>query len=123
GVSRRRGWRASGIRIRTSGLSLFHPLTTSCPDLFRASTRYRPRPKPPGVDGRVKPGHDEEKLLRSSSRLMLLDRAPQAFGRQRHLDMADAERLQRVDDGVGDRRRRADRAGLAAAFDAERVVG
>ena len=52
---------------------------------------------------------------------MLLDRAPQAFGRQRHLDMADAERLQRVDDGVGDRRRRADRAGLAAAFDAERI--
>src|SRR5436190_2180137 len=54
---------------------------------------------------------------------VLLDRAPQALGGQRHLDMADAERLQRVDDGVGDRRRSADRAGLAAAFDSERVVG
>src|SRR5712671_232541 len=54
---------------------------------------------------------------------VLLDRAPQSLGCRRHFDMPDAERLQRIDDGVGDRRRRADRAGLAAAFDAERVVG
>src|SRR5204862_5588393 len=54
---------------------------------------------------------------------VLLDRAPQALGGQRHLDMLDAERLQRIDDGVGDCCRRADRTGLAATFDAERVVG
>src|SRR5438067_2640915 len=61
-------------------------------------------------------------LFRGHRCLVLLDRAPQPFRRQRHLDMADAERLQRIDDGIGDRRRRADRAGLAAAFDPERVV-
>ena len=53
---------------------------------------------------------------------VLLDRAPEPFRGQRHLDMLDAERLQRIDDGVGDRRRRADRASLAATFDPERVV-
>ena len=36
-------------------------------------------------------------------------------------DVGDAERRERVDDRVDDRRRGADRAGLADALDAERV--
>ena len=38
-------------------------------------------------------------------------------------DVTDAELVQRVDDRVDDRGRRADRAGLSAALDAERVGG
>src|SRR5205823_12893458 len=50
---------------------------------------------------------------------VLLDRAPQTFWGHLHLDMLDAARRQRVDDGVGDSRRLAARTGLVAAFDPE----
>src|SRR5258708_28740529 len=62
-------------------------------------------------------------LFRGHRRLMLLDYSPQFLRRRRHFDVLDAEALQCVDDRIGDRCRGADRAGLAAAFDAERVVG
>src|SRR5882762_366706 len=53
--------------------------------------------------------------------LSVADRAPEALGAGRHRQVADAEQLQRVDEGVADRRHRADRAGFARALDAERV--
>ena len=74
---------------------------------------------------------DEAKLLAGGMTLIptlkqrlavLLDHAPQCFGGCRHVEMPNPERFQRIDQGVGDRRWRTDRPGLAAAFDAERVV-
>ena len=50
-----------------------------------------------------------------------LDRLPHLLGRRRHVDMRDAERRERIDHGVHDRGERADIAGLARAFDAERI--
>ena len=47
-----------------------------------------------------------------------LDQAEQAFGRYGKLVDLDAERRQRIGDGVGDRRRRADGAALAHAAEA-----
>ena len=48
--------------------------------------------------------------------------APYALGRGGHVDIDDAERRQRIHHSVHDRGRRADGAGLAAAFGAQRVV-
>src|SRR3954463_8910360 len=63
-------------------------------------------------------------LLRSLGRsLGGLDRPPDLLGGGRHRDVGDAEGGQRVDDRVDHRRRDADRAALADALDAERVVG
>ena len=53
----------------------------------------------------------------------VLHGSPDPRRRQRHLDVVDADRLQRVEHRADDRRRRADRAGLATALGAERVVG
>ena len=51
-----------------------------------------------------------------------VDRLPHPARRRRHVDVAHAGvAVERVDDGVDDRRRRADGAGLARAFDAERI--
>src|SRR5215472_13168342 len=49
-------------------------------------------------------------------------RAPDLLGRQRHVQVRDTEGRQRVDDGVQHRRRDADRARLADALDAQRIV-
>src|SRR3954471_2933190 len=59
-------------------------------------------------------------LLRS---LGGLDRPPDLLGRGRHREVGDAERGQRIDDRVDHGGRDADRAALADALDAERVVG
>src|SRR5882724_2795539 len=48
--------------------------------------------------------------------------APDGLGRDRQADVAHTEMPQRIDDRVADRRRRADRAALAAALDAERIA-
>src|SRR5262249_6609331 len=53
--------------------------------------------------------------------LRALDRAPHGLGRVGHVEMADAERAQRVDDGVRDRRGAGDRAGLTHPLYADRV--
>src|SRR3982074_3264861 len=49
------------------------------------------------------------------------DRLPDAFGRRRHVDVADAVFRERIDDRVHDRDQRAGAARFAAALDAERV--
>src|SRR6185436_2179216 len=49
------------------------------------------------------------------------DRAPDALGSQRHVDLLDAERREGVHHGVVDGRRRGNRPGLADALDAQRV--
>ena len=51
----------------------------------------------------------------------LVNGPPHALRRRRHLDMPDAECGQRVNDGVGDRRHRANAAGLARSLDAKRI--
>ena len=51
-----------------------------------------------------------------------VDGPPDPLGGGRHDDVVDAERAQRVDDGVHDRRGRGDAAGLADALDAEHVA-
>src|ERR1700731_2366017 len=83
-----------------------------------------------------RPGEDRDPLVRlgeaegwvpafaGTTDLLLLrgaDGAPQALGGGRHRHVANAERLQRVDKRVADRRHRADGAGFAGALDAERV--
>src|SRR5215207_6610452 len=52
-----------------------------------------------------------------------LDRGPHARGRERLVDVLDPERRERVADRVHEAGRRPDRAGLAAALDAQRVHG
>lgn len=51
-----------------------------------------------------------------------VDGAPDALGRDRHVDMADTQRTQRVRDGADDGRDGADDAGFAGPFDAERIA-
>src|SRR5436853_5717292 len=48
-------------------------------------------------------------------------RPPDAFRRQRKIEMHDADRIQRVEHRVGDRGRRSDGTGFADALDAERI--
>src|SRR5690242_17534404 len=50
------------------------------------------------------------------------DGAPHPLRRQRHVDVADSEVGDRVDDRVLYRRDRADRTGLADSLDAQRIV-
>src|SRR5206468_5712283 len=50
------------------------------------------------------------------------ERAPDLFGGERHVEVRDTERRERVDDRVDHRRREADRPGLADSLDAERIV-
>ena len=54
--------------------------------------------------------------------LRAADRFPYPRRRRRHVDMVDAERLERVDERVDHRRRRADGAGFTDALDPERLV-
>jgi hypothetical protein len=51
------------------------------------------------------------------------DRTPDGFRRQRHIDVGDAERRQRIKHRADDRGRRGNRSRFAAAFRAQRVVG
>src|SRR5262245_39788765 len=53
--------------------------------------------------------------------LRLSHRLPHALRRERHVEVPDPERRERVDDRVHDRGRRGDRPRLAGALDAERV--
>src|SRR5262245_39551542 len=68
-------------------------------------------------------GRWNAKSFISGSLLGGLDRAPDLLGGGRHRQVGDAERGQRVDDRVDHRGRHADRAALADALDAARVVG
>ena len=54
--------------------------------------------------------------------LARLDDAPQLFGPQHHVDVLHAELAERVDGCDDDARRRAERAGFADAFRAERIA-
>ncbi len=56
-----------------------------------------------------------------SSLLRVLDGAPDAVGRRRHVEMAYPQRGQRVADGVDGRGEGADRAGFADTLDAQHV--
>jgi len=47
--------------------------------------------------------------------------APDAFGCRRHVEISDAERAKRVDDGVHDGGKRPDIASLARTLDPQRV--
>src|SRR5579875_116443 len=67
------------------------------------------------------PPRSVEALAEDDLRARRAHRAPDPLGRGGHLDMANAERREGVDQRVADRRQRADRAGLAGALDAERV--
>src|SRR5215467_7407681 len=60
-------------------------------------------------------------LQRALPRFGVLDRAPDALGRDGHVEMAHAERRQRVVDRVQEGGQRADGAGLAHALGAERI--
>src|SRR5208282_1383609 len=55
--------------------------------------------------------------------LRVADRAPDFFGFVRHVDMADAERLERIEHGADNAWRRTDGSRLADAFDAQHVHG
>src|SRR5438270_10348007 len=50
------------------------------------------------------------------------DRRPDPEGGEGHVDVLDAERPQRIHDGVHYRRRRRDGAAFTHAFDAHRIV-
>ena len=54
---------------------------------------------------------------------LALQRLPDLLGRERHVEMAHAERRQRIEHGVGDRRRRAVGRQLADALEAQEIVG
>src|SRR3954468_4399071 len=60
-------------------------------------------------------------LLLLQRHSLLLQDLPHLFGGDRDVDVANAEVRQRVDDGVGDRRRRAHGCRLTDALGAERV--
>jgi hypothetical protein len=51
----------------------------------------------------------------------LTDGPPEALGSRGHFDVANAERGEGIDEGVGDGREGTDIAGFAGALDAERV--
>src|SRR5271170_2558264 len=53
----------------------------------------------------------------------VVDRLPHPLGGGWHVDMADAELAERVDQGIHHRRQRAGAAGFAATLGAERVGG
>ena len=59
----------------------------------------------------------------SKSRPASLDDAPQLFGPKHHVDVFHAELAERIDRRGDDARRRAERAGFAHAFRAQRVHG
>ena len=67
-------------------------------------------------------GHSLEDGVGAPILLRRLDRAPDAVRRRRHVHVLDAVVLQRVHDGVHHHRQRRRDAGLAAAFDAQRIA-
>src|SRR4029077_3676111 len=60
-------------------------------------------------------------LRRQLSGARSMDRVPNFVWRRRHVDMLDAQRTERIENGADDGRRRACRTGFAGAFDAERI--
>ena len=60
-------------------------------------------------------------ILRESCAASCLDQIPDFFGRQRHVDVPHAQRAERIHHGIHHRRRTADGAGFADAFDAQRI--
>src|SRR3954451_8938306 len=60
---------------------------------------------------------------RPSGDALLVEDRPDLLGRDRDVDVADAEVPQRVDDGVGDRRRGTDGSRLPDALRPDRVMG
>src|SRR5690348_18255415 len=60
--------------------------------------------------------------IRATSALRGLNRLPDALWRQRHVDMLDAQRRERIHHRVDNRLTGGDGAGLADALDARQVV-
>src|SRR5437773_11870765 len=65
---------------------------------------------------------DGLRSLASGPAARVAQRAPDGFGGDRQRDVAHAQMPQRVDYGVADRGRRADRAALARPLHAERIA-
>ena len=111
---------------------------TRSPGLRKALLQRRDQRLAAAERLRVLVGEGGERLLDASSAatksnaymavlpsVRRLHRGPDPGRRQRHVDVGDREAagVERVEDGVDQRRRRADGAGLAAALHPERVVG
>src|SRR3989449_4951700 len=77
----------------------------------------------PEITDRVSVGHERSAPLCDPGRALSTstERTPHALATERHVEMTDAERRQRVHDGIDGGRRGADRRGLADALGAERV--
>ena len=107
GRARARARRHDASRSRAAGQM---PSAASRPSSSTACRRAAWR-RPPAVAPRVGQG----------AGLGVADRPPHPLGRARHVEVADAEVGEGVDDGVLHGRRRADRRRLADALGAERV--
>src|SRR5450759_4106624 len=112
---------ALGLASRnlSGGIRLWPPANSFASAFLRASEAASLR-----LDGRWYSNEymSVSRLKRFRVCFRRLHRLPHALRRRRHFDIPDAERRERVDDRVDHRRRRADRAGFAAALDPERVV-
>src|SRR6185436_5310519 len=94
------------------------PRTTSAPQSANASAIARPRPRLAPVTTHALPAREN---LKRRSGAAIVHRVPHPLRPERHVDVADVERPERVDDGVDDGRRRADGRRLADALGAQRV--
>src|SRR5688572_12824547 len=105
-------------RCFSVGISVMPPATsfTSSPAASFAASATEPALRYSNAYIRVSP------LFRGHGGTVLRDRFPDAAWARRHVDVLHPQGRERVDDGVHHGARGADRARLAAAFDAERVV-
>src|SRR5262245_14534542 len=94
------------------------PSTSSAPRSAKASAIARPSPRLAPVTTQTLPASEN---AGPGSGPCMVHRLPDALGPQRHVDVADLERVERVDHRVHHRRRRADGRRLADALGAERV--
>src|ERR1700730_6842638 len=92
-------------------------------DLYRSRDDDRIRHKSPHTAIGAEGSDDWLGINGSRSAGCLLDRGPDLLRRERHVEMRDAEWRQRIEHGVHDRRRCADRAALADPLHSERIGG
>src|SRR4051794_14936944 len=88
---------------------------------FRTATTVATAKDRPAASSSAARTNNEREVIALRDSLLVQDR-PHLLGRDRDVDVADAEVPQGIDHGVGDRGRSADRRGLPHSLCADRVV-